>query len=245
MTRETTEQCLVICLDLLRFQRKPENKDSALFSPCVIHSILLLLTRPALNIPMISNITIDDSINGSPIIPGLLLGKPKQPSILKPGIFSTVKHIIEFSLSNTADLFDQNRSNIKRQCLSREVASSLPSAISFLRKLAPRSFHCDQQLSILMSKMSSKHLYDFLFRGCNMVESDGGSIVFSNILLNRSLNCIMGTLTYDLWSNPLLKKCPAHIVNPVVSLVADALSNLEPDTKSSKKRSSARFANSH
>jgi hypothetical protein len=190
--------------------------------------------KPALNIPMMCNIIIHDGINGSPIIPGLLLGKPKQPSILKPGIFSAVKHIIEFSLSNTADLFDQNRSNLKRQCLSREVASSLPSAISFLRKLAPRSFHCDQQLSTLMSKMSSIYLYDFLFRGCKMVESDGSSIVFSNILLNRSLNCIMGTLTYELWSNPLLKKCPAHIVNPVVSLIADTLSNLEPDAKSSR-----------
>ena len=189
--------------------------------------------KTVVNIPMICNILIHDGINGSPIIPELLVRRTKKPSFLKPGIFSAVKHIIEFSLCNTADMFDLNQSSTKRQCLSREVASSLPSAISFVKKLAPKSLHSDQQLSSFMSKMSSTSLNELLFGDCKMKGLDDSSIAFSNILLNRSLNYIMGTFTHEIWSNPLLKKCPAHIVNTVVSLMTDTLLTLESDTKNS------------
>mmetsp|Transcript_14088 Transcript_14088/g.20124 ORF Transcript_14088/g.20124 Transcript_14088/m.20124 type:complete len:3340 (-) Transcript_14088:211-10230(-) len=114
-----------------------------------------------------------------------------------------------------------------RQRMSRSVAVSMPSAVELLRKLSSRSMLVDSHLVSMFRKMKETDLNFFLNRN----SKTGEKFMFNVVHFARSLHSNISKVVSEFWNNPLLVYAPAHVVNPITSLIGELLQCLEDSVK--------------
>jgi len=150
------------------------------------------------------------------------------------GFLSAIRFVIKFGLSDMAKIAKENAlkdvdtkegkdqlSNRAKQRVSKAVASSFPSAISLLRKLVSKSLGIDQQIRSCLSKMKSEDLRIFLIDDARSTLADNDDLIISyqNFLFVCAVNCSVGAVALELWTNPHLVFAPSYVMNPIVSLL--------------------------
>ena len=157
-----------------------------------------------------------------------------QTQIPKSGFYAAVRSVIKYGFAAIKEFQCQDHAQVNKR-LDRVIASSLPTALSLLRRLSSQSLLIDPSLGDILQKM---HIIDFAQFLCDPskpfeFDMEGRIFSFRQDSFARSVHCKIGAIAHDFWMNKDLKHCPPHVLNSVLSLVQDVLTCVEDSAKKS------------
>lgn len=109
------------------------------------------------------------------------------------------------------------------QRMSRATASSLPCALSLLRRLISRPLIVDSQMSTALAKMKES---DFIALVANIpqrsiVSTDTPKAKFNAVRFTRALHIKLARLSSDIWSDERFASAPAHVIHPFITYIGE------------------------
>ena len=109
------------------------------------------------------------------------------------------------------------------QRMSRATASSLPCALSLLRRLISRPLIVDTQMSTALAKMKES---DFIALVANIpqrniVSTDTPKAKFNAVRFTRALHMKLARLSSDIWSDERFASAPAHVIHPFITYIGE------------------------
>ena len=191
--------------------------------------------KQILNVLIFCNFLIHDGLSEAFFIPDLenlekmenhlTIGK-----IPDSGFYEAIRFVLRYGIADMKTLCNihtQTPDTPLRQ--SKIVASSFPSALSLLRRLTSQSLLIDNAVGGILQKMEGEEFLRFIFGDFDERESFLENKIFSfrQQAFARYVHCTIGLITKELWSDQNIKFAPAHVLNPIASLVNEVLISLE------------------
>lgn len=167
-----------------------------------------------------------------------------QGDIIKSnfGFYEAIRVLISTSAHEIAQMQENRSTKLSPlQCVPRSIASSLPSALSLLRRLSSQTLSIESSMSESIGKMEKHVFLKFMRSKRGMVELNTNLIYsFRQGPFALAVHSHISALTIDIWKNPNLIHFPVHLLNPILGLVKDTMHCLKEsmDRKDAKSRTS-------
>lgn len=191
--------------------------------------------KQILNVLIFCNILIHDDLSEAFFIPDLenLEKVENQLTIGKipdSGFYDAIRFVLRYGIADMKTLcISQTQTPDTPLRQSKIVASSFPSALSLLRRLTSQSLLIDNAVGGFLQKMEGEEFLmflagDFVERGSFLKNK---IFSFRQQAFARYVHCTIGLIAEELWSDQNIKFAPAHVLNPIASLVNEVFISLD------------------
>jgi len=173
-----------------------------------------------------------------------LIFEESQRNIIKSnvGFYEAIRVLMLTSAHEIAQMHEGRSTKLcPSHCVPRSIASSLPSALSLLRRLSSQTLSIESSMSEVIGKME-KHVFLKFMRSKRGTVQLNTNLIYSfrQSPFALAVHSHISALTIDIWKNPHLRHFPAHLLNPILGLVKDTMHCLKEsmDRKDVKSRTS-------
>jgi len=188
--------------------------------------------RRIFNLPLLINLLVGDGWND-----GIFTAADKvfdDESNSKSRILSAIQFVLMHSLRDMAHFAAKERllgrkldnskgaGMIRRQRMSRAVASSLPPTLSLLRNLFSRSLLVESQIASVLTKMRESDFASLITNFTNCGCDGTSSPKFRAAQFARALHLKLAKIVHEIWADAQFACVPSHIMHPWIQLIGEA-----------------------
>ena len=194
---------------------------------------------PILNIPLFCNLLLHDGFTEIMFLPRSNCDENfninNDQILSNSGLFKAIRTVLQYGVNDMLATFDAHKHDRWKkgiQTQSKIVASSFPSALSLLRRLASQSLSIEIHAIEHLNSMKAEDCLQFI---ASDYEVQGNLLEQSFFSVRNTFACFVNyqitTVIHGLWCDKNLKYVPPHVLNPILSLLKDVFLSLENSTK--------------